>query len=95
MLTFCSHIDLLASCHAFCLVFFVPRPSHHGENAHHMEEMPESRGPVADKLPGLSKGSGGKPPSEIKRAMHPDYAKREAKKTKSREQTKAANSNQK
>jgi hypothetical protein len=53
-----------------------------------MEELPESRGPAADKLSGLSKGSGGKSPAEIKRAMHPDYAKREAKKAKNRAQTK-------
>jgi hypothetical protein len=63
----------------------MPRPSHYGENAHHMEEMPESRGPAVQKLPSLSNPSAGKPPSEIKQAMHPNYAKREAKKTKNRE----------
>jgi hypothetical protein len=96
MHTFCSHIGLLAAGRAMFLGVFMPRPSHYGENAHHMQEIPEGRGPAADKLPGLSKGSsGGRPPAEVKRAMHPDYAKREAKKTKSREQTKAANANQK
>jgi hypothetical protein len=57
-----------------------------------MEEMPEGRGPAAQTLPGLSKGSSGKPPSEIKQAMHPDYAKREEKKAKSRAQAKEAQS---
>lgn len=51
-----------------------------------MEEMPESRGPAADKLPGLSKNSTMKPPADVKRAMHPAYAKREAKKNKSKKQ---------
>jgi hypothetical protein len=91
MLTFCSHIGLLASGCAFYSGVFL-RQKHHGENAHHMEEMPESRGPAAQKLPSLSKGSVGKPPSEVKRAMHPDYTKREDKKAKDRAQVKAEQS---
>jgi hypothetical protein len=86
MLAVCSHNNLLAANRAFLFGVFMPRPSHHGENAHHMEEMPERRGPAADKLPALPKGSGGKSPAEVKRAMHPDYAKRETKKNKAKNQ---------
>ena len=90
MHTFCSHIGLLAAGRAVFSDVFMTRPSHHGENAHHMEELPERRGPAADKLQGLSKGSsGGRPTAEVKRAMHPDYAKREEKKNRDRTQAKA------
>lgn len=88
MLAVCSHNYLLAANRAFYFDVFMPRPSHYGENAHHMEEIPERRGPAADKLPGLSKGSVGRSPAEVKRAMHPDYAKREAKKNKAKNQAK-------
>jgi hypothetical protein len=84
MLAVCSHNNLLPANRAFLFGVCMPRPSHYGENAHHMEEIPERRGPAADKLSGLSKGSAGRSPAEVKRAMHPDYAKREAKKAKSK-----------
>jgi hypothetical protein len=91
----CNHKILLAAWCTVCFGVFMPRPSHHGENAHHMEEIPESRGPASNELPGLSKGSVGQPPAEVKRAMHPDYAKRETEKNKNRAQTKQDNPSQK
>jgi hypothetical protein len=84
MSTVCNHIDLLPAGREVCFGVFMPRSSHHGENAHHMQELPERRGPATETLPGLSKASGGRPPAEVKRAMHPDYAKREAKKAKNK-----------
>ena len=86
MLAVCSHNYLLPADRAFLFGVFMPRPSHHGENDHKLQEIPEGRGPAPEKLSGLSKGGTGKPPAEVKRAMHPDYAKREAEKAKSKNQ---------
>jgi hypothetical protein len=84
MLAVCSHICLLAADCAFIFDASMPRPSHHGENDHRLQEIPEGRGPAPAKLPELSKGAAEKPPNEVKRALHPDYAKRQAKKAKSK-----------
>lgn len=61
------------------------RNSHHGENIHRMEQLPER--PVPAKLPDMLKVSRGNlPPAEVKRLTH-KTAKGQAKKPENQAQT--------
>jgi hypothetical protein len=59
---------------------FMSKKSHHGENSHRMEQVPER--PALSNSPDLLMASKGNiPPAEMKRLTH-KTAKRQAKKTK-------------
>jgi hypothetical protein len=57
---------------------FMPKTHHHGENIHHMEQVPERRG-IANSEDLLKTSGGNRPPAEIKRLTH-QKAKQQAKK---------------
>lgn len=80
MLTICSHKNLLGTTPNFLVwCFFLAKTHHHGENLHHMEQVPEGPARGISKSPDAKALRGNRSPAEIKRLTH-QKTKQQAKK---------------
>ena len=81
MCLLCSHKCLLVSGHGCFSVFLLTRRSHHGEELHIMNQVPE--GPPA-KMPDLLKTTKGNMPREQVKGITGKTPKRQAKRSEKR-----------